>query len=147
MASPTPEVRLGSRVTLHIALSLSDGIEVLSTFGEEPVQCTLGNGTLEAGLERLLLGLRAGDERTARLEPGQAYGLPDPDKIHWLPLEDFPPGIALAPNLVVAFTSPSGQETAGTILELEANRAKVDFNHPLAGRALTCRVLVLFVDS
>ena len=142
-----PEIRLGSSVTLHIALSLRNGTEVVSTFGEEPVQCTLGDGTLDAGLERLLLGLREGDERTTQLDPGQCYGLPDPDKIHWLPLAEFPPGMELAPDLVVAFTSPGGQEIAGTILELEADRAKVDFNHPLAGRSLICRVEILAIES
>jgi len=145
MPSPKPGVRFGAKVTLHIALSLRDGTDVLSTFGEEPIDCTLGDGTLDGGLERLLLGLGVGDERTLSLDPGQAYGLRDPDRIHWVPLADFPPGMELAPNLVVAFNSPGGQETAGVILELEPDRAKVDFNHPLAGRALICRVLILSV--
>ena len=147
MRSRTPEVRPGRALTLHIALSLTDGSEVLSTYDEQPVHCILGDGTLEPGLERPLLGLRAGEERTIQLDPGEAYGLPDRDKIHWLPLEDFPPGMELATNLVVAFTSPGGHETTGTILELEANRAKVDFNHPLAGRALIYRVRILSVGS
>jgi FKBP-type peptidyl-prolyl cis-trans isomerase SlpA len=146
MPPRTPQIRPGSRIGLHIAISLADGTEALSTFEDAPVHCTLGDGTLDAGLERLLLGLRAGDELTERLDPGQAYGLPDGDKIHWLPREDFPPGMELAPNLIVAFTSPGGQELAGTILELEGDRAKVDFNHPLAGHAVICRVQILSVE-
>ena len=44
------------------------------------------------------------------------------------------------------FTTPGGQELAGSILELGAEQAKVDFNHPLAGRELWYRVKVLAVE-
>jgi len=146
MNTNAPTIRPGCRISLHLAINLIDGTEVLSTFGEKPVHCVVGDGSLEPGLERLLIGLKAGDQRTDRLEPGQAYGLPDETKVHWLPLAELPPTGELAPHCIVAFTTPAGQELAGTILELEADRAKVDFNHPLAGRALVCRVQVLVVE-
>jgi FKBP-type peptidyl-prolyl cis-trans isomerase SlpA len=145
MGLEQPVIRPGCRVDLHIAISLIDGTEVVSTFGQDPVHCVVGDGTLDPGLERFLWGLGTGDRQTKRLEPGQAYGVPDQAKVHWLPLSELPPGLELAPNQVVVFTGPGGQELAGTVLELQSDRAKVDFNHPLAGRPLICRIEILSV--
>ena len=93
------------------------------------------------------LGLGAGTGFDMLPPAGQAYGLRDEENIHWLPLTDFPPGLELSRGSIVHFTTPGGQELAGSILELEAEQAKVDFNHPLAGRDLWYRVKILAVEA
>jgi FKBP-type peptidyl-prolyl cis-trans isomerase SlpA len=137
----------GSRITLHLSLSLPDGTEAVSTFGEDPETLTLGDGTLVQGLELALYGLRAGDEQTLTLTPDQAFGLRDPDKIHPMARADFPPEITPEPGSVIGFTTPSGEEVGGTVLELDDQRAVVDFNHPLAGHEVVFRVRILSVDN
>jgi FKBP-type peptidyl-prolyl cis-trans isomerase SlpA len=141
------EIARGSLVELHLALTLSDGTEALSTFGEPPLRLRIGDGTLDPGLEEPLLGLGAGTGFDMLLPVGQAYGLRDEANIHWLPLADFPPELELAPGAIVQFTTPGGQELAGSILELAEERARVDFNHPLAGRELWYRVKILAVEA
>jgi FKBP-type peptidyl-prolyl cis-trans isomerase SlpA len=138
-------IAIGSRVTLHLSLTLSDGTEALSTFGEEPMDLVVGDGTLSQGLELALYGLEAGDTETLELAPGQAFGARDESLIQTLPRSDFPADMALEAGLVIGFTTPSGEETAGLIRRLEGDQVQVDFNHPLAGRSLTLRLEVLDV--
>ena len=70
-----------SRLRLAFELRLDDDTLVESATDAEPLELTLGDGTLEAGLEALLEGLSAGDRVTFQVPPGQAFGPRDPGKI------------------------------------------------------------------
>ena len=72
-AEPGAEIARGSLVELHLALTLGDGTEALSTFGEAPLRLRIGDGTLDPGLEKPLLGLGAGSGFDILLPAGQAY--------------------------------------------------------------------------
>lgn len=141
------EITRGSLVALHLALTLGDGTQALSTFGEDPVRLHIGDGTLDPGLEEPLLGLTAGTGFDILLPAGQAYGRRDEENLHWMDRADFSPELELAVGSIVQFTTPGGHELAGSIVQLDAERALVDFNHPLAGRELWYRVKILSVES
>lgn len=136
----------GSRVVLHLALSLPDGTEVLSTFDQPPLDFRVGDGTLQPGLELALYGLQPGAEEDLSLPPGLAYGAPDAQLRHWLPRRQFA-GLSLELDQVVAFSLPNGEETAGRVLEMSDERVRIDFNHPLAGLPLQLRVKILEVHE
>jgi FKBP-type peptidyl-prolyl cis-trans isomerase SlpA len=135
----------GMRVEMHFALSLTDGTVAYSSFQEEPLVFEFGDGTLRPGLELAVLGLKAGDEQTLTLLPEQAYGLHDEALVHELPRSDFPDLADPTPGQIIAFESPTGEETAGAILAVEGDRLRIDFNHPLAGREVVFRVKILSV--
>jgi len=52
----------------------------------------------------------------------------------------------LAPGLLVSFTGPGG-ELPGTVLKVLNNHVQVDFNHPLAGRAIVFDVSILKLEA
>lgn len=135
----------GSRVKLHFSLSLEDGTEALSTFGEEPLECVLGDGTLRQGMEMTLYGMKAGEEACITLTPEQGWGPRDPALVHNLPRSRFPADMSLEPGQIIAFDSAGGEELAGAILSLDGEQVEVDFNHPLAGRQVVFRVKLLEV--
>lgn len=145
MTAPGPKIVPGSRVRLHLSLALPDGTEVVSTFGEEPMELSPGDGTLGEGLELALYGLGAGAQQTLRIDGDSVYGPRDENNIHSIPLERFPAGIEPRPGLIVAFDSADGEALPGTILGLGESAAQVDFNHPLAGREIVFRVEILEV--
>ena len=134
-----------STVTLHLSLALEDGTVAESTFEDEPLTFTMGDGTLVAGLELGLYGLKAGATQRLVLQPQQAFGLHDPDKLHLLDREVFPRELALEPGVIIGFDTPSGEELPGTVVSLTDETVTVDFNHPLAGRVVVFEVEVLAV--
>ena len=138
-------VNPGCQVTLHYRLCLEDGQEVDNSRSGEPLVFVVGDGTFAAGLEGFLLGLEAGSSSRYTVAPEQVFGYPDPDNIHALPRDDFPPELGLEPGLVLSFSSPAGDEVPGTIVELDEARVTVDFNHPLAGHTLLFDVEILEV--
>jgi FKBP-type peptidyl-prolyl cis-trans isomerase SlpA len=135
-----------STVTLHLSLALEDGTVAESTFADEPLTFTMGDGTLAEGLELGLYGLKAGATQRLVLEPEQAFGLHDPGKLHQLPRADFSADLELGPGAIIGFDMPSGEELSGTIVSLTDETVVVDFNHPLAGRVVIFRVEIITVE-
>jgi FKBP-type peptidyl-prolyl cis-trans isomerase SlpA len=132
---------------MHFSLCLSDGTEAISTFGEEPLEFAMGDGTLVEGLELALYGMRPAQEQSLELTPQQAFGPRDRDKIHLLPRTQFAADMPLDPGTVIAFDGPDGEPLAGTVLGLNDDKVEVDFNHPLAGHSVIFRVRILDVKN
>lgn len=137
----------GSRVTLHFAIRLTDGMTVESSFDDEPLSFAIGDGTLDEGLELALYGLTAGTRQTLTLVPGQAFGRRDPSAVRQVARSAFPADMALEKGQIIGFGGPGEQEAAGAVLDVGPEQVTVDFNHPLAGREIVFEVHVLAVEN
>ena len=143
----TERPRLGSgvRARLHLRVSTADGHEVESTYGGDPLELTIGDGTLAGGIETALSGLCVGEHRVLTLPPASAFGAWDASKVQRLPRGEFPQDAKLGAGEVWAFSTPAGDELPGRVVELQSDAALVDFNHPLAGHTVRLEVDVLQV--
>ncbi len=137
----------GSRVLMHLSLTLDDGTEVLSTFDEEPISFALGDGTLEPALESTLIGQKAGDEQTQQLSGNDIYGAWDSGNQSWIDKQEFPSTLDLAEGQIIAFTTPAGDEVAGAVLQFDDSRVLIDFNHPLSGRTIIFKTAIVAVED
>lgn len=117
------------------------------TFDEEPLSYRLGSGEIAEGLELGLLGLEEGDEQTLDIGPDLAFGYPDENLVQLLERSEFDPQKPLEVGLIIEFSTPAGETLPGTILEIEDQSVKVDFNHPLAGHTVRYTVRVVKVDN
>ncbi len=147
MNAVRPRIGIRSTVVMHFSLELEDGTVVESTFGDEPHQMQMGDGTLVKGLELALYGLRPGDRERLHVEPRFAYGAWDPAYLQTLPRATFSSELVLEPGTVIAFEGPEGEEIPGTIVQVMDEEVRVDFNHPLAGRDIVFEVEVVEVDN
>jgi FKBP-type peptidyl-prolyl cis-trans isomerase SlpA len=140
----------GSNVTLHFALALADaqGSEAIdSNFDKAPVSFTIGDGSLLPGFEEVLFGLAAGDRRDVVLPPEKAFGNVNEDNVQRFPVYQFPPDVALSPGLMLEFGDAAGNNQAGVVRAIDKQWVDVDFNHPLAGRAIRFTVHVHAVSQ
>lgn len=145
-AADHPQVRGDSFLTLHYSLADQDGTEYVSTFGWSPATLQMGSGQLASTLERCLIGLSAGERHVFLLAPADAFGEPNPELLESIARSALPPDLELAVNSLIEFTSPDGQTSfAGFLRELSAQRALVDFNHPLAGKAIRFEVEIIAI--
>jgi FKBP-type peptidyl-prolyl cis-trans isomerase SlpA len=133
------------RVVMHYTLSLDDGTVAESSREGDPLTFIVGDGTIVEPLERLLYGLEAGARETFRLEPEEAFGYSEIENIHTIPRNEFPGEMPLDPGNVIGFSGPEGEEVPGTIMDVTEESVQVDFNHPLAGRAVVFEVEILSV--
>ncbi len=144
---PDVQITIGSRVTMHFSLKLSDGMLVESSFADQPLSFVVGDGTLDRGLELALIGLREGDRQVLTLMPGQAFGMREEEAIQRVDKSRFPADMRLEPGQIVGFSGPDGEELAGAVLEVHDQAVKVDFNHPLAGREIIFESLIVAVTN
>ncbi len=134
----------GDAVTLHYELSV-DGAVRESTFEGEPVEIVQGRGDVPPGADAALLGMKAGEEKTLALAPAQAFGPRDESLLRRVPLKSFG---ALAAELrpgkkISGFRN--GKAESGIVLVADSTSVVIDFNHPLAGRAVGYRIRVVSV--
>ncbi|KAB0639667.1 FKBP-type peptidyl-prolyl cis-trans isomerase [Burkholderia latens] len=141
------EVKPGSHVTLHYRLALADGADIVNTFSDKPATLLLGAGQLAPSLEQILLGLRVGDHSTFQLTPEQGFGPRNPDMLQRVTLstlrENGMVGDDFTPGELIEFNAPDGGRYAGVLKEVGETSALFDFNHPLAGQALTFEVKII----
>lgn len=145
MSYENTPIRYGSRVRMHYAMTLQDGTEIVSTYDDEPLLFTLGDGTLEQPLELALIGLRPGDEQNLLVSGDEIYGVADRDNVQWMERGEFPAQLALNEGQIIGFTTPEGDAVAGSVKTVEPSRILVDFNHPLSGTSFNFKVEILEV--
>lgn len=136
-------VSTGDTIVLHYKLSSRDGADIESTFDEEPVEITLGQGELAWNLENCLLGLPLHERHVFMLEAAQAFGNWNEDLVQRIALSEFPAEMQLAPQMMVEFALPNGTTMPGVIREIDQSEAVVDFNHPLSDCPVDFEVEVL----
>ncbi len=139
------EIVPGSKVTIHLSITLEDGTVAESTFDEEPMSFVVGDGTIIEGLELALYGMKAGEEDTITMTPEQTFGFHDPENVHDMLLSDFNDDLQPEENQIIAFHTPAGDEVAGMVKKVAADSVTVDFNHPLAGHDLKYRMKIIDV--
>lgn len=143
-------IQPGAFLTLHYRLAGPDGADVINTFGAQPATLMLGQGQLAPAIEAELLGLAEGERRTVTLPPGAAFGERNPQMVQRVKLallhELGDPDAEYKVGDVVQFPTPKGDaQYAGVVREVGADWLLFDFNHPLAGQAVTFEVHVIGV--
>ena len=122
-----------------------DGEEVDRSDEGEPYEYTTGRNQIIPGLERQLMGLRAGDERDITIAPKEGYGTVDPEAVDEVPTSQLPPAVEPKVGMRLSGRDPSGRVFLATIKEVKPESVVLDLNHPLAGKTLQFHIKVLDV--
>lgn len=142
------DVRIGpdKEVTLHFALKLDNGDVVDSTFDKQPATFKVGDGNLLPGFEQAIYGLKAGDKRSLEISPEQGFGQGNPQNIQIMPRSQFQ-DMELSEGLLVIFNDAANAELPGVVKAFDESQVTIDFNHPLAGKALSFDVEIIEVKA
>jgi len=142
------DVRIGQdrEVTLHFALKLENGEVVDSTFDKQPATFKVGDGNLLPGFEQAIYGLKAGDKRSLAISPEQGFGQGNPQNVQVMPRSQFQ-DMELSEGLLVIFNDAANTELPGVVKAFDDSQVTIDFNHPLAGKALNFDVEIIEVKA
>jgi FKBP-type peptidyl-prolyl cis-trans isomerase SlpA len=142
-----PVVGPGAYLTLHYRLASQDGNDIVTTFNGNPATLQLGTGQLAPFLEERLIGLADGAEQSFTLAPSEAFGERNPELLQRISratlAENSQLGEEYKAGDVVEFAAPGGGRFAGVLLEINADDALFDFNHPLASQTLRFDVRII----
>jgi FKBP-type peptidyl-prolyl cis-trans isomerase SlyD len=128
-------------VSIHYTLT-SEGVELDSSRGREPLTYLHGAGGIIPGLEGALEGCEAGDDVSVDIEPADGYGEFNEALISQVPRSAFEGIDKVEPGMQFRSTDQQGMTRNITVVKVEDESVVVDANHPLAGRQLHFEVSV-----
>lgn len=131
----------GMTVSLEYTLTLPDRTRVESNVGEQPLVFAQGSGHLVPGLEKALIGMKAGQTKHIEVPAELAYGVYNADAQIKVPRNRVPPTVKVGDVL----TRPSDRKPL-KVLQITADTVVMDANHPLAGKDLVFDVKILKVE-
>lgn len=134
-------ITANSAVTFHYTLTDTDGAELDSSAGQEPLAYLHGHGNIIPGLEKALEGKVAGDSLEVAIEAAEAYGEVQQEMIQEVPRSSFEGIEDLQPGM--NFQAETNQGPVPVVVTaVSEETVTVDGNHPLAGKALNFAVTV-----
>lgn len=129
-------------VTMDYSLTV-DGEIVDSSEDDGPIEFLHGYGNIIPGLEAHLGGLAIGESLQVTVAAKDAYGEFDPEQVVDVPLDEFPEEICVEPGVELEMKDEDGDMLFARIVSVGKSRAKLDFNHPLAGKELAFDVTIV----
>ena len=135
----------GKKVKINYTLTV-DGDYVDGTDGREPFEYVQGKNQIIPGLERHLEGLGVGDEREVIVGPDDAYGVEDPNAYIEIAKSKMPEG-ELELGMLVHATGPDGRQMVVRVAEIREETIVLNFNHPLAGKELHFKIVILEISE
>jgi FKBP-type peptidyl-prolyl cis-trans isomerase 2 len=135
----------GSKVSIEYTLTLDDGSTADTNVGGEPLVYNQGQQEILPALEEALVGLAAGDTKKVVLTAEEGYGLVDSDGFQDVEPDIVPEDARTVGTMLVA-SDPEGNQQPIRVHEVDEDKIVLDFNHPLAGEALTFDIKILEIE-
>ena len=144
------QVKPNDHVTVTYEGLLQDGQVFESSADTGPLEFVVGTGAVMPGFEQQLLGMQLNETKTFELAADQAFGPRDQQLIHTLPRQSFGDLAEINPGMVLGLAIDKDGETVqvpALVTDVQGDQITVDFNHPLAGQALTYQVTVTSIGD
>ncbi len=127
---------------VSIEYEVRDGDTVVdSNVGGAPLVFMFGKGQIISGLENGIVNMAIGEKGDILVEPASAYGELDESATQEVPKDQFS-GIDLELGMTLYGQGEDGATVQVTVKEIAEETIVIDFNHPLAGKALMFSVTI-----
>ncbi|MDB2562155.1 peptidylprolyl isomerase [Sulfurimonas sp.] len=127
---------------VSIEYEVRDGETVVdSNVGGAPLVFMFGKGQIISGLEDGIVNMDIGEKADVLVQPANAYGELDESATQEVPKDQFA-GIDLELGMTLYGQGEDGATVQVTVKEIGEETIVIDFNHPLAGKALMFSVTV-----
>lgn len=140
------KVHVGSVV--HILYKGGEkGGEVLDDHSTgDPLVVMIGDMKIPRGIEQALIGMEVGEEKRIEVPPELGYGEYQDGLAQWYPKQMLDQGYTLKVGDVMFRANEDGSKQPAFVTELTADTARLDFNHPFAGKTLDYWVKLVGLD-
>ncbi len=138
-SEPPPTVEDGKYIKLLYQAKTIEGELVDENPDDGPIAFVIGRGKLQPEVEKKLLGMKLGEERTFSVQ--DAYGTYDDQKTGTITRKGLPDETKIGDYVEMLDGMPS------RIKEIRTDHAILDLNHPLAGKEIIFTVKVIDVKD
>ena len=136
----------GNTVKIHYRGTLTDGSEFDSSRERQPLEFTLGSGSVIPGFDKAVDGMTVGENKSFTIPCDEAYGPHNPNLIQEVPRGELPEGMEPQLGMRLSATVQGGQQIDLVVTRVTDETVHLDANHPLAGEDLTFEVELIAID-
>jgi len=136
------KAKSGDKVKLHYTGKIRNG-EVFGTSRNcEPLEFSIGSGSILPGIENAIIGMEVGETRTIELTPEDAYGLRREELTLDVKKSEFPENMTFSVGESIPMQRKNGNFILVIIKDVKEDTITLDANHPLAGETLVFEVVL-----
>jgi peptidylprolyl isomerase len=139
-----PGAQNGDTVTVHYTGAFEDGTVFDTSTGRDPMEFTIGEGSIIRGFERAVVGMVPGESKSVTISVEEGYGPRRKDLVAILKRSELPADL----DPEVGETLELRQEKhvfPVTVIEVSEQTITMDANHPLAGEILVFDIELLTI--
>jgi len=143
-------IKKGDKIKVDYEGTFDDGtVFDSSTHGDHshPLEFEVGAGMVIPGFDAAVMGMEKGEEKEFVVEAKDAYGEYKEELIREIPRDKLPQDERVKEGVMLMMGTPEGQQFPVVVKELKEDKAKIDFNHPLAGKRLHFKIKISEVTS
>jgi FKBP-type peptidyl-prolyl cis-trans isomerase 2/predicted Fe-Mo cluster-binding NifX family protein len=141
----TADVREGRMVTLDYELKDTSGNLLDASASAGPMRFIFGSGKMLPAIEQAVAGLEPGATITKEVQSKDGFGDRDESRLIEAPCAQLPPDVGI--GAVVSAQDAQGRQFPMTVVHLDGSTARLDGNHPLAGKDLVFQFTVKNVEG
>lgn len=127
----------GDTVKVHYTGKLDDGTVFDSSVDREPLEFTIGEGSIIPGFEQAVVGMSKGESKTETIPTENAYGPYVEEMVVTIDRQQMPAEIEPEVGQQLHIQQPDGQLVPVMVTDVSNSTVTLDANHPLAGEDLT----------
>ena len=132
---------VGKKVKVHYKGTLNDGTQFDSSYDRgQPLEFVCGAGQMIKGFDAAVANMEVGQVVDVHLMPEEAYGMPNPDAIFTLEIEQLPGAEDLTVGQQVYLSNQYGQPFPVKVNAKDEKTITFDANHEMAGKELNFRI-------
>lgn len=132
-----PQAKQGDTVKVHYTGKLDDGTVFDSSQERDPLEFTIGTGTIIPGFEQAVIGMAPGESKTEVIPTDRAYGPYLEEMVLQVERQQLPTDIDPEVGQQLQLQHPTGEVIPVVITDVSSSVVTLDANHPLAGEDLT----------
>ncbi len=132
---------VGKTCKTHYRGTFNDGTQFDSSYDRgEPLEFICGAGQMIRGFDAAVADMEVGQEVDVHLMPEEAYGMPDPNAIIPMKIEQLPGSEDLEVGQQVHLYNQYGQTVLVKVIEKDETTITFDANHEMAGKELNFHI-------
>jgi FKBP-type peptidyl-prolyl cis-trans isomerase SlpA len=140
-------VKANNIVKVHYTGKLTSGQIFDTTEGKDPIEFTLGEGSLISGFENGLIDMKLNEKKSFTIAKKDAYGDVLTELIQEVNKTELPQDMEPKVGMGLVSKSPDGQEMNLMVVEVKEESIIIDGNHPLAGKDLVFDIEILEIKE
>lgn len=139
------QAKQGDTVTVHYTGKLDDGTVFDSSEGRDPLEFSIGSGSVIPGFEQAVIGMSPGDAKTTTIASEEAYGPYYDDRVVVVDRQQIPAELPVDIGAQLQIQQQGGMVIPVIVTDVTDGEVTLDANHPLAGEDLTFEIRLVSI--